>query len=175
MFRFCGFSEHEHTVLTFGGLLGTVSMPIYQLEEDMASISDLKFSTQAKPLYKDPVMIRRTKFMEKIDEQIVMVTRSIEGHQAPTAVVVEKQDLGGGVVPKQGSAWWWKEKSGRYLLAFKYGSKTLELSKGKPSVQCESLQEVKKVLETVFAAADKGELDSLLMSAGTELRKRFKS
>ena len=105
----------------------------------MASINDLKFSTQAKPLYKDPVMIRRTKFMEKIDEQIVMVTRHSEGHEAPTPMVVEKQDLGGGVVQKQGSAWWWKEKSGRYLLAFKYGSKTLalELSKGKPSVKCE--------------------------------------
>ena len=141
----------------------------------MASLSDLKFSTQAKPLHKDPVVIRRTKFMERINEQIVLVGRSIEGHQAPNPVVVETQDLGGGMVQKQTSTWWWKEKTGRYLLAFKYGSKTLELSKGKPSVQCESLQEVKKVLETVFAAADKGELDALLMTAGTELRKRFKS
>ena len=141
----------------------------------MAGLSDLKFSTQAKPLFKDPVVVRRTKFMEKLNEQILLVTRHSEGHEASTPMVVEKQDLGSGVVSKQSSAWWWKEKSGRYLLAFKYGSKTLELSKGKPSVQCESLQEVKKVLETVFAAADRGELDSLLMSAGTELRKRFSS
>jgi len=141
----------------------------------MASISDLKFSTQAKPLYKDPIMIRRTKFMEKIDEQIVLVNRSIEGYQAPSTVVVEKQDLGSSVVSKQNATWWWKEKTGRYLLAFKYGSKTLELSKGKPSVQCESLQEVKKVLETVFSATDKGELDQQLLNAGSELRKRFKS
>jgi len=141
----------------------------------MASLADLKFSTQSKPLYKDPIMIRRTKFMEKIDEQIGLVVRAIEGNQASPPVVVAQQDLGGGVVPKQSSTWWWKEKTGRYLLAFKYGSKTLELSKGKPSVQCESLQEVKKVLEMVFAAADKGELDQQLMAAGVELRKRFDS
>ena len=120
-------------------------------------------------------MVRRTKFMEKIDEQIVLVNRAIEGIEAPSSMVVEEQDMGSGVVSKQGSAWWWKEKTGRYLLAFKYGSKTLELSKGKPSVQCESLQEVKKVLEMVFSATDKGELDQLLVAAGAELRKRFKS
>lgn len=141
----------------------------------MAILTDLKFSTQAKPLFKDPIMIRRTKFMERVDEQIVLVTRHIEGNEAPSAVVVETEDLGSGVVSKQSATWWWKEKSGRYLLAFKYGSKTLELQKGKPSVQCESLQEVKKVLEMVFTATDKGELDQLLMTAGSELRKRFQS
>ena len=139
----------------------------------MATLTELKFTTQAKPFFKDPIMIRRTKFMERIDEQIVLVTRHLEGDEAPTAVVVEEQDLGSGVVSKQSAAWWWKEKSGRYLLAFKYGSKTLELQKGKPSVQCDSLQEVKKVLEMVFKATDKGELDQLLMMAGSELRKRF--
>lgn len=141
----------------------------------MAILTELKFSTQAKPLFKDPIMIRRTKFMERIDEQIVLVTQHLEGNEAPTTVVVETEELGSGVVSKKSATWWWKEKSGRYLLAFKYGSKTVELQKGKPSVQCESLQEVKKVLEMVFTATDKGELDQLLMTAGSELRKRFQS
>ena len=101
--------------------------------------------------------------------------------------------LGQSRVTKHRPQWWWRNKiwvvawfrnkvqlgGGRKSLGDTFlpsnGSKTLELSKGKPSVQCESLQEVKKVLETVFAAADKGELDSLLMSAGTELRKRFRT
>ena len=93
----------------------------------MASLADLKFSTLSKPLYKDPIMVRRTKFMEKIDEQIVLVTRHSEGHEASTAVVVDKQDLGSGLVQKQSSAWWWKEKTGKFFVSFKYGSKTLEL------------------------------------------------
>ena len=141
----------------------------------MAGLSDLKFSIQAKPAFKDPVVVRRTKFMEKLNEQILMVTRHSEGNEASTPMVVEKQDLGSGVVSKQSSAWWWKEKTGKFFVSFKYGSKTLELSKGRPSVQCDTLHDVKKVFETVYAATDKGELDQLLLLAGSELRKRFQS
>ena len=141
----------------------------------MAGLSDLKFSTQAKPLFKDPVVVRRTKFMEKLNEQILMVTRHSEGHEASTPMVVEKQDLGSGLVQKQSSTWWWKEKTGKFFISFKYGSKTLELSKGRPSIQCDTLLDVKKALETVYTATDKGELDSLLQSAGSDLRKRFNS
>ena len=141
----------------------------------MASLNELKFSSQAKPQLKDPIVIRRSKFMEKINEQILLVTRHSEGHEGSTAMVVEKQDLGSGVVSKQSSAWWWKEKTGKFFVSFKYGSKTLELSKGRPSVQCDTLHDVKKVFETVYAATDKGELDQLLLLAGSELRKRFQS
>jgi len=141
----------------------------------MASLSDLKFSTQAKPLFKDPVVVRRTKFMGKLNEQIVLVTRHLEGNEAPTTVVVEEHDLGSRLVPKSPSFWWWKEKTGKFFVSFKYGSKTLELSKGRPSVQCDTLHDVKKVFETVYAATDKGELDQLLLLAGSELRKRFQS
>jgi hypothetical protein len=140
----------------------------------MASISDLKFSSQAKPLYKDPIMIRRTKFMEKIDQQIVLVNLAMEG-AAGSPVEKGQHESNEESRSKRTPNWWWKEKTGKYLLAFKYGSRTLELSKGKPSVQCESLLEVKKVLETVFSATDKGELDQILINAGSELRKRFKS
>ena len=77
------------------------------------------------------------------------------------------------MVQKQSSAWWWKEKTGKYFISFKYGSKTLELSKGRPSIQCDTLLDVKKALETVYTATDKGELDQLLQSAGSDLRKRF--
>ena len=141
----------------------------------MASLSDLKFSTQAKPLFKDPVVVRRTKFMGKVNEQIILVTRHIEGNEAPTTMVVEEQDLGSRLVSKNPSPWWWKEKTGKFFISFKYGSKTLELSKGRPSIQCDTLLDVKKTLETVYAATDKGELDSLLQSAGSDLRKRFNS
>lgn len=139
----------------------------------MASINDFKFSTQAKPLLKDPIVVRRTKFMGKLNEQIVLVTRHIEGNEAPTPVVVEEQDLGSRLVPKSSSPWWWKEKTGKFFVSFKYGSKTLELSKGRPSIQCDTLLDIKKALEIVYTATDKGELDSLLQSAGSDLRKRF--
>ena len=141
----------------------------------MASLNELKFSSQAKPQLKDPIVVRRSKFMEKLNEQILLVTRHSEGHEASPAMVVEKQDLGSGVVSKHRSAWWWKEKTGKFFISFKYGSKTLELSKGRPSVQCESLHDVKKAFETVYSATDKGELDQLLLLAGSELRKRFQS
>ena len=43
----------------------------------------------------------------------------------------------------------------------------------KASLSGVMLLDVKKALETVYTVTDKGELDSLLQSAGSDLRKRF--
>ena len=139
----------------------------------MGGLNDLKFSSTSKPLVKDPTVVRRLKLMEKLNEQVIMVNRCIEGNETSNSMVVEEQDSGNGVVSKNRPQWWWKEKSGRYYISFKYGSQTLELSKGKPSIQCESLEEVKKTLQVVYMATEKGELDSLLYAASVNLRKRF--
>ena len=139
----------------------------------MGGLNELKFSSTSKPFVKDPTVVRRSKLMEKLNEQVIMVTRCIQGNEEPTPMVVEELDSCKGVVSKNRSQWWWKEKSGRYYISFKYGSQTLELSKGKPSIQCESLDEVKKTIQIVYMATDKGELDSLLYAASVSLRKRF--
>jgi len=141
----------------------------------MTSLADLKFSPLDRPPHRDPIVVRRSKFMEKLQEQVDLVDRLINGH--PSTSHVSTDDSHGETRSNQRktACWWWKEKTGKFFVFFKYGSKTLELSKGKPSIQCDSLSDIKKAFETVHAATDRGELDQLLIATGKELRGRFKT
>ena len=76
--------------------------------------------------------------------------------------------------PRKVSPWWWTDKDGNYLMAIKYGSKVIELAKGKPAVQAETLDQIIEVLKSLKLAASNGELDVLLTQAGELIRKRFK-
>ena len=76
--------------------------------------------------------------------------------------------------PRKVSPWWWTDKDGKYLLTIKYGSKVIELAKGKPAVQAETLDQIIEVLISLKLATSNGELDLLLSQAGELIRKRFK-
>jgi hypothetical protein len=61
------------------------------------------------------------------------------------------------------------------LLSLFYGSKTLELSKGKTAVEIPSLMELPNVLEVVINAVQNSELDAQIEAASVKLREGFKA
>jgi len=73
------------------------------------------------------------------------------------------------------SPWWWQGADGKWFLSIKYGTQTLELAKGKGSIQVEGLAGAERMLRLVGEATEKGELDDILMAAGSVLRKRFQT
>ena len=71
-------------------------------------------------------------------------------------------------VPKRIKPWWFASQSGKVCVAIKYGSCTIELTKGKPSV------ELVKALTAIKAAVQAGELDAQIETASGALRAGFK-
>jgi hypothetical protein len=59
-------------------------------------------------------------------------------------------------------------------VAVKYGSCTIELAKGKPSVEVASAEDLVKALTAIKTAVEAGELDVQIETASGALRAGFK-
>jgi hypothetical protein len=76
-------------------------------------------------------------------------------------------------VPKRIRPWWFVAENGKVCLSVKYGSRVMELAKGKSAVEVAGPQELIKTLEALKAAVDAGELDAVIDAASQSLREGF--
>jgi hypothetical protein len=77
-------------------------------------------------------------------------------------------------VPRRVKPWWWISESGKVCVSIRYGSKVLELSKGKAAVEVANPDELASTLEAVRRAVEAGELDAQIEAASGALRSGFK-
>ena len=125
------------------------------------------------------IVIRRNKLSSKLWEQIQLAKSQLEG----TPFVVMKYrsmvDRETGLrkqveLPKRIKPWWFQSEKGKVCVSVKYGSWTIELAKGKPSVEVANAQDLIKTLETIKSAVEAGELDAQIETASASLRSGFK-
>ena len=69
--------------------------------------------------------------------------------------------------------WWWKAANGKINLAVRYGSKPIELAKGKNAIEVGSMDELVAALGAVEDAVHAGELDAQIGQASGALRAGF--
>ncbi len=143
------------------------------------TISELKLVADKKPRNMPVIVVRRNKLAAKLWEQIQLAKSQIEG----TPFVIHKfrsvRDPESGVkkqveVPKRIKPWWFQSESGKVCIAIRYGSYTLELAKGKPSIEVASAADLIKTLEVIKTAVEAGELDSQIELASQSLRSGFR-
>lgn len=109
-----------------------------------------------------PTQHRRRKLLAKIDEQILYATDS---SYQPTKQTWHKDSEGREqrvTVPKRVRRWWTVKADGTVLLTVRYGSRALELARGKNAIVVNSVNELPTVLKRLSEAVDKGEFDKLL-------------
>ena len=70
-------------------------------------------------------------------------------------------------------AWWFVAENGKLVLSVRYGTKVLELAKGKWAVEVGSEKDLLPVLETLKGAVLAGELDTQIDAASDKLREGF--
>ena len=145
----------------------------------MSTLSTLKLVAVKKPSHMPAIVIRRNKLSSKLWEQIQLAKSQLDG----TPFVVMKYrsmvDRETGLrkqveLPKRIKPWWVQSEQGKVCVSFKYGSWTIELAKGKPSVEVASAQDLIKTLETIKSAVEAGELDAQIEMASASLRSGFK-
>ena len=144
------------------------------------SIRGLKLAEDVRGVELAPNITARARFMERLDEQIAMAQAVMQGKEF-ARIVKRKQadpDTGEKKVVEQARPvrpWWFQHADGLQYVELRYGASKLTLNQSKPLIQAgRDLKDVKKVLDTVRSATEKGELDDILVAA-KEKRRRSKN
>jgi hypothetical protein len=145
----------------------------------MAFLTNLKFTTARKPRALPDVIKRRNKLVNKLTDQRELAIAFIEGRNYTPQRLRTVVDRATGErtvrqMPVRVKQWWWTGEKNEILLSVFYGSKTLELIKGKSAVELASVKELPTIFETLINAALNSELDTQIESASAKLRDGFK-
>jgi ABC-type phosphate/phosphonate transport system ATPase subunit len=144
----------------------------------MTALSGLKLTAAAKPQQISGIQLRRNKMAKRIWEQVELAKAQQAGTTfAPTRFrTVVENDTG---IRKQIEThkrvkqWWFITDTGKLAITLRYGSKVIELAKGKSAVEIANEKELVSVLETLKGAVLAGELDQQIDAAANKLREGF--
>jgi hypothetical protein len=145
----------------------------------MSALSNLKLVAVKKPRNMPAIVIRRNKLATKLWEQINLAQSQLDGKPFVVMKYRSIKDNETGLrkqveAPKRLKPWWFQSEQGKVCVSIKYGSWTIELAKGKPSVEVASGEELVKALESIKTAVEAGELDAQIETASASLRSGFK-
>lgn len=143
----------------------------------MTNLTGLKLSTIQKPISISAVQQRRNKLVRRLWEQGELA----KAHQAGTQFAPKKfrtvTDLHGErrqvETNKRVKAWWFTTETGKLAICVRYGTRVLELAKGKYAVEVGAEKDLSATLDVLKAAVLAGELDTAIEAASTKLRAAF--
>lgn len=154
-------------------------VPINKQGEAMSTLDSLKLTTAKKPTHIPAIVFRRNKLSNKLWEQIQLAKSQIDGTPFVVTKFKSVKDKETGLrkqveIPKRIREWWFRNDAGKVCVSVKYGTKVIELAKGKHSVEVDNAQSLVKALELVKQAVEAGELDAQIESASGALKLGFK-
>ena len=128
----------------------------------MSFLNQVELSVYKPNTQKSPIARRREKLAFKLEEQLKLASDST---YQPTKIVWNTDSDGNQhkvEQPKRIKRWWIEHTDGSVQLTVRYGSRALELAKGKNAIVVNSVNELPTVLKRLSEAVDKGEFDKLL-------------
>ena len=144
----------------------------------MSALTALKLSAAKKPSQLAPIVQQRNKLAKRIWEQIELAKAQASGSTFTSKRLRTVRGIDGVrnsvEVAKRVRQWWFVADNGKLCVSIRYGSKLLELSKGKSAVELASGDDIIPTLEIVQTAVMSGELDAQIESASGSLRAGFK-
>lgn len=143
----------------------------------MSVIAKLKLVSSKRERNLSPIIVRRNKLAAKIEEQLQLATSQKEGRlYAPKRIKNVTNAEGERVAvetTKRVKEWYWTTPANKINLCVRYGSKTLELSKGKNAIELGTGDELLATLAMLKDAVIAGELDDAINTASDKLRAGF--
>jgi hypothetical protein len=146
----------------------------------MPVLTSLKLVASQKLRTVSPIVQRRQKLIEKIDEQLKSCEAQKAGEvYAPKRMRTYTNKHTGERMTveavKRVKNWFWIAEDGKINLAIKYGSKTLALNKkGANAIQLTTGDELIAVLGQLKSAVADGELDEAINEVSSITRDGFK-
>ena len=144
----------------------------------MTALTGLKLTAAQKPTQMPPVQQRRNKLAKRLWEQMELAKAQQVGSTfAPTKFRTVKDATTGErkqvEMNKRVKAWWFVADNGKLVLSVRYGTKLLELAKGKWAVEVGAEKDLLDVLDVIKTAVLAGELDAQIEVAANKLRDGF--
>ena len=143
------------------------------------TLASLKLTTAKKPRSLPAIVKKRTKLLQNLGEQRELALAQVEDRNYVPKRLRTVRDISTGErvvreMPVRIKPWWWMGERGEILFAVFYGSKTLELSKGKSAIELTKTAELLPAIDIVINAVKNSELDVQLEIASNKLRDAFK-
>jgi len=139
-------------------------------------LSSLKITNVVRQITTNTNEFRKNKLLKKLDEQISLATAQKNGELFTVKRMKDVKDENGNStqieVQKRVSPWFWTDNNKTYVQ-IRYGTRVLELQKGKNTIECASSEDLVKTLIVVKTAVANGELDSVIEAASVKVRERF--
>jgi len=143
----------------------------------MSFIAKLKLVASKRERNLSPIMLRRQKLATKIEEQLQLARAQKNGTLfAPKRLKTVTNEAGERVVvetTKRVKEWFWTTPTNKINLSVRYGSKTLELAKGKNAIELSTQDELIETLALLQQVVIGGELDEAINNASDKLRAGF--
>ena len=144
----------------------------------MTALTGLKLTAAQKPTQMSPVQQRRNKLAKRLWEQIELAKAQQTGGTFAPQKFRSITDANTGErkqveTNKRVKAWWFVGDNGKLVLSVRYGTKVLELAKGKWAVEVGSDKDLVPTLELLKDAVLGGELDAQIEAASNKLREGF--
>ena len=130
----------------------------------MSTLKALNIVALPKLSKSDPTLQRRVKLLTQLEQQrelaanpnFIVLTQKWVKQEDDSKALVDKQ--------KRVKKWWVVDMSGVCFFTVRYGSKLLELDKGKAAITVGKKENLVGVIEVVIGAVKNGEFDTLLNS-----------
>ena len=105
----------------------------------MNLLKELNLTPVKKTVGRNPLVQRRESLIKGIDKQLTVCESLLTDNE------FARDHQTGRKIP----SWFWLDDSGNYYLSINYGKQPMELSKGKFSIVCDSIENVKTSLSLV--------------------------
>jgi len=142
-----------------------------------ATLANLQFGNDAKPLKQPAIIQRRNKLITRIWEQMELLKSMETGNEFLVRRLKTVKDIDGVTkrlpMPKRIKPWWFTNSVGLLCVTIRYGSATLELHPGKSVIQAKNTKELLNILTLIKQVVTDGELDQQIEKASGALKLNF--
>ena len=130
-------------------------------------LSSLKVIARPKIEPKPPVLGKRLRLIEKLEQQKEMAVCMIENRrfEAFRDKKVKNPETGEVTVQRRPTSVrpWYYDSDDHYYLEVKVNNKPIDIQKGKPAIDVGDKAKLPEVIDTIIKATESGELDGFLL------------
>ena len=144
----------------------------------MAIIASLKVTNADRPRQLPVIVQRRNKLINALHDQLELARAEAEGREyLKTRRRHVKNPVTGeyaeAIVSRKPRAWYWTDDHGKVYISLRYGTRVIEMAKGKSAIEVGELKQLVPTIEALRRAVAGGELDAQIDAAGAEVSSRF--
>jgi hypothetical protein len=144
----------------------------------MTIIASLKVTNVNRPRQQPVIVQRRNKLINALHDQLELARAEAEGREylktrrrhVRNPVTGEYAEA---MVSRRPRAWFWTADDGKVYINLRYGTRVIEIAKGKSAIEVGERRQLVAVIDAAKQAVAAGEFDVQINAARNEVGKRF--